>query len=142
MSGPLKNERLERYAQNLAKGEEQHKAYLKAGYHGNAATACKAAARVDVRARVTELQERIAQRAVVTAASISERLLGIAEKGEESSEAQLLQVARAALMDVAKLNGLIIDKTQRELSEDQLKLILDTVAATPGAAAELMSKLS
>lgn len=111
MSGPLKNERLERFAQTLAKGEKQHEAYLASGYHGNAAAACKAAARADVRARVSELQERIAARTEITVASVTDRLLKIAEKAEDDKMGSPgLAVARAALMDAAKLNGLVPER--------------------------------
>lgn len=66
MSGTMKNEGHERFAQELAKGTKQHEAYLKAGYRGNEAAACKAASRPDVRARVAEILGRAADRAEIT----------------------------------------------------------------------------
>ena len=60
--------------------------------------------------RVAEIAERVAIRTEITAADITDRLLAIAKKAEGKDEAAMLQVARASLMDAAKLNGLVIDK--------------------------------
>jgi hypothetical protein len=76
---------------------------------------------------------------VVTVESITQRLLSIAEKGEGKEDASLLSVARASLMDAAKLNGLIIDRSKvgidlSDLSEEDLDA-LDRILArkTPDA---------
>lgn len=139
----LSNERHEHVAQLLAKGETQKDAYAKAGYRGNEAKASRVCNRADVKARVAELLERAAARTEVSVATLTGRLLKIADKAESDMlGAPGLSTARAALMDVAKLNGLIIDRTTRELSEEQLKLILDLVAANPGKAQELLAQLS
>jgi hypothetical protein len=47
---------------------------------------------------------------------LTANLLRIAQKGEELTEASGLSVARASMMDVAKLHGLLMDKSQTELS--------------------------
>lgn len=71
---------------------------------------------------MAEILSRAAQRTEITVAHITDRLLAIAAKGEGTDEAPMLAVARASLMDAAKLNGLVIDKTdlnaKHELSEE------------------------
>lgn len=110
----LANPKHERFAQALAKGETADAAYVLAGYEENRGNATRLKANESVEARVAEILERAATRTEITVASISDRLLKIAEKCERTSEANKLGVARATLMDVAKLNGLIVDK--RELA--------------------------
>ena len=108
----LKNQRHELFAQALAKGETVDAAYQSAGFKANRGNASRLNADERVQARVTELKERAAARTEITVAGITERLLNIAAKGEKSSDAPMLSVARASLMDAAKLNGLVIDKGQ------------------------------
>lgn len=110
MTGPLKNARHERFAQERAKGAPADTAYVTAGFAANRSNAARLNANERVRARITELQARAAEKAVVTVEGITDRLLKIAEKGEKSKNAALLSVARASLMDAAKLNGLVTDK--------------------------------
>lgn len=63
-----------------------------------------------IAARLSTLRERAVERTMVTVAGLTADLLRIAGKGEDLAEASGLAVARASFMDVAKLNGLIIDK--------------------------------
>jgi len=112
MSGPLKNARHEKFAQELAKGQAQDKAYAAAGYRPDRGAASRLSANVNIRARVEELKGKAAERCVVTVEGITQRLLNIAVKGEGGKDAPMLSVARASLMDAAKLNGLIIDRTK------------------------------
>lgn len=106
----LKNAKHERFAQELAKGETADAAYENAGYKPNRGNATRLKANESVAARVAEIQGRAAVRVELTVASVTDRLLAIAMKGEGSNEASKLNVARAALMDAAKLNGLVVDK--------------------------------
>lgn len=121
MPGPLKSARHEKFAQELAKGKAQHDAFMAAGFkaQGNAARANASRLLTDanVSARVEELKEKAAERCVVTVESITQRLLNIAKKGEgdDIKDPPLLSVARASLMDAAKLNGLIVDKIKHGL---------------------------
>ncbi len=108
----LENARHERFAQALAKGETATAAYEQAGYEPNDGNATRLKGNDRIEARVAEILERAAMRAEITVAGISERLLMIADKGEKLSEASGLSVARASLMDVAKLNGLVVDKRE------------------------------
>ncbi|PZR36479.1 hypothetical protein [Caulobacter segnis] len=110
----LSNSRHERFAQELAKGETADSAYVAAGYKENRGNAARLKANESVVARVNEIQGKAATRAEITVAGITDRLLAIAEVAEKSTEAPMLQAARAALMDAAKLNGLVVDKTKHE----------------------------
>lgn len=114
----LKNPKHELFAQEMAKGRRQEDAHLEAGYtaktsEARRAAACRLASRPDITARVAELQARVAVRTEISIASVTERLLAIADKAEKLAEAPGLGVARAALMDAAKLNGLVVDTTER-----------------------------
>lgn len=106
----LSNAKHERFAQGIAKGLSQTDAYAEAGYKGDRTAASRLSTNVNVTRRVAELQGKAAIRTEITVASVTERLLAIATKAECKSEAPMLQVARASLMDAAKLNGLVIDK--------------------------------
>lgn len=106
----LSNPKHERFAQALAKGETAIAAYEQAGYAPDRGAASRLSANVSIEARVAELLNRAATRTEITVAGITGRLLKIADKGEKLDGAAGLAVSRAALMDAAKLNGLVIDK--------------------------------
>lgn len=119
----LKNAKHERFAQELAKGKSQSEAYELAGYNYSRSAAARLAADVNICARLAELQGKVAARTELTVATVTERLLSIADLAESTgiqrcdetdeitaSSPKHLSVARAALMDAAKLNGLVIEK--------------------------------
>lgn len=106
----LQNARHERFAQELAKGKTQADAYAAAGYSPSEPNASRLRSNDKVQARVAEILEKAAVRTEITVASITDRLLKIADKAEGKDDASMLSVARASLMDAAKLNGLVIDK--------------------------------
>lgn len=112
----LSNPKHERFAQELAKGKSQIEAYEVAGYRPNPSAASRLSDDVKICERVTEIQERGAIRSEVTIASLTERLIRIADAGEELAEAPGLQASRAAVMDIAKLNGMIVDKSEGKLT--------------------------
>lgn len=132
--GVLSNAKHEKFAQELAKGATADEAYQLAGYAENRGNAIRLKANERIAARVSELLERSAKRTEVTVAGITTKLLAIAEKAEVSPDAPLLAVARAAYMDAARLNGLVIEKAQldatikdeRELSDAELVHIART----------------
>lgn len=139
----LSNQRHELFAQALAKGKPQVEAYVEAGYKQNRSAATRLAADVNIRGRVSELGAKVAARTEITAASITERLMRLATIAEETgvtkdddgtvtaSSSKHLGVLRAALMDVAKLNGLVIDKGENTNSG---ALTVTYVNAPKGAA--------
>lgn len=119
----LTNPKHERFAQELAKGKTQEEAYREAGYIGDRTAASRLSTNVNVQARLAELQERSAIRTELTVASITERLMRLADIAEKTgqktddagnvaeSSPRHFAVARQALMDVAQLNGLVVIKT-------------------------------
>lgn len=110
--GVLANQRHELFAQGLAKGLPASTAYAEAGFKPHEGNASRLSRNEKVQARVTELKERAAARTEITIADITTRLMGIANKAEEGGDAPMLSVARASLVDVAKLNGLMIERGQ------------------------------
>ena len=61
MSGPLKNARHERFAQELAKGKSQAEAYALAGFKPNRHNAARLNTNETVSTRVKELKARAAE---------------------------------------------------------------------------------
>jgi phage terminase small subunit len=113
MAGPLGNSRHERFAQALAKGEPACTAYVSAGYSANDGNAIRLKGNERIAARVDELLSKAAARTEITVAGITDRLIKIADKAEVMDGAPGLSVARAALMDAAKLNGLVVDTVEK-----------------------------
>lgn len=107
MAGPLKNQRQERFCQELAKGRTQLTAQKKAGYKPDRGCAARLAARPDIIARLAELQTRVAERAVITAHDIATQL------DKDRAFARLQKQAAAAVsatMGKAKVLGLIVNQ--------------------------------
>lgn len=136
----LSNPRHERFAQELAKGKSQIEAYEAAGYQPNPSAASRLATDVKVCERVAEIAERVATRTELTAASLTERLLRIADIAEKTgiatddetgeatgSSSKHLGVARLALMDAAKLNGLVVDKSEAKVALTTQEEALDAL---------------
>lgn len=124
----LQNARHERFAQELAKGRSQADAYVEAGYRSSRSAAARLAADVNICERVSEIAERVAIRTEITAAEITDRLLAIAKMAEGKDEAAMLQVARASLMDAAKLNGLVVDKAELAAGLTVMPSVVEFVA--------------
>lgn len=110
----LTNPKHERFAQELAKGKTATESYETAGYAPNQPNAARLISNDMVRARISEIMERAAKRAEISIASVTESLLRIAEKAEHLGEAAGLGVAKAAWMDAAKVNGLVIDRSENQ----------------------------
>lgn len=108
---PLANARHERFAQELAKGKSATEAMAGAGY-SDPRNSTRLTKKDEIARRVAELKAGAAARTELTVASLTEDLLRIAKRGEELGEAPGFAVARAALMDAAKLNGLIVDRSE------------------------------
>lgn len=131
---PLDNPKHERFAQELAKGKTADEAYAVAGYAPDRGNASRLTANDSVATRVAAIQERAAVRAEITVASITENLMRLAKKGEDLSEAPGLSVARAAWMDAAKLNGLVVDKSLSATTT--VEDMLDAIAARRSGGAD------
>lgn len=116
----LANAKHERFSQEIAKGATATAAYITAGYAPSDGNAARLRGNERIEARVAEILGRAATRAEISVASITDRLVGIADKAEALRELSGLSVARAAMMDVAKLNGLVIDKSEIKATVSQL----------------------
>jgi phage terminase small subunit len=141
MPGPLKNARHERFAQELAKGMTHGEAYAAAGYKRDDKNAARLTKNDGVAARIVELKERAAEKAVVTAADIAAQL------DEDRAFARKLKQAAAAVsasLGKAKVLGVIIDRQEltgrnggpieyRDLSDEE---VLARIAAHEAARAE------
>lgn len=147
-AGVLANPKHERFAQELAKGKSQAEAYEAAGYAKSRSAASRLAEDVNICERVAELQTRVAVRTEITVAGITSRLLNIADVAEKTgvaidpitgeakdSSSKHLGVARAALMDAAKLNGLVVDQTETVTTtpEERRRRIAELEARRHGA---------
>ena len=113
---PLANPRHERFAAELAQGRSATDAYKAAGYAVEGAAAWASASRLlrdaKVAARVLELQNVAAERTGFNVEKIAGNLARIAEKAETNGDSAGLSVARASNMDIAKLLGLVVDKSE------------------------------
>ena len=132
----LNNPRHETFAQELAKGKTADEAYVIAGYSENRGNCIRMKANESILKRVDELLERSATRAEISIASITESLLRIAEKAESLGEAAGLGVAKGAWMDAAKVNGLVVDRTQNENVNTNYVVSGDPVASAEDWEAE------
>lgn len=123
----LTNPKHERFAQELAKGETAREAYVTAGYARSDAHASRLASSGKVQARISEILERSAKRAEISIATLTADLMRIAQKAEANNDPSGFSVARAAIMDAAKLNGLVVDRSvnvntnRNQMSDDELE---------------------
>jgi len=113
----LKNSRHEKFAQELAKGKSQLDAYRAAGFKPNESHASRLVSNGKVAARVAELKNAAAEKAVVTAADIARQL------DEDRAFAKEMEAPAAmvsATMGKAKVLGLIIDKQDHRSSDGSM----------------------
>lgn len=121
----------DKFCRNIVEGMSQIDAYREAGYkcatdHILSAAASRLFSDPRIKARIEELRKGAGKRTELTAAGLAERLDRIAraaelaalrrsEDGEEILEARdAADVARQAMMDAAKLLGLIVDRSKVE----------------------------
>lgn len=99
------------FAREYAIDKNGKQAAIRAGY--SAATAEAAASRllrnVNVRAEIERTLAKSAKKVELTVASVSAKLMALAEKAEDMEGPSALNVSRQCLMDIAKLNGLVVD---------------------------------
>jgi hypothetical protein len=106
----LENPRQERFAQGLAAGLTQRRAYAEAGYP-NPKHAYRLANQPQVKTRVAELMERASIRAEINLATVTRSLVRLAGRAEDDGAARGLSAARAAWSAAAKLNRLTADRS-------------------------------
>jgi hypothetical protein len=123
----LKNARHERFAQELAKGSSQADAYAAAGFKPSEQNACRLTRNDKVAARILELKEKAAEKAVVTAADIAQQL---DEDRQFARELKQASAAVSASLGKAKVLGLIVNRIggpdggpieYRDLSEEEIE---------------------
>jgi len=111
----LDNPRHEAFARGIFEGKSQEKAYIDAGYSPNGARGASTKllqANASINERVAELNRKVEASAVWGKVDILNRLASLHDRFAVNEDAPSGSVARAALMDYAKLNGLVVDKAQ------------------------------
>ena len=111
---PVKlNARQEKFANNLAKGMTKAKAYAEAGYKPDPGNPTRLTENDRVQKRVAELQERAAIETGITIQSITADLAEVVKEASALPQsAGTLNARRAALMDIATLNGLVVTRSE------------------------------
>src|SRR5579872_6170392 len=108
----LDNPRYELFAEELAKGVMPEESYRLAGFKPHRQNAHRLMSSPVIKGRVRELQAEAASSAKITIESLTADLLRIGNIAEGLGDASGLAVARASRMDIAKLNGLIVEKLE------------------------------
>ena len=117
MAGSSLTPRQERFVAEYLCDLNATQAAIRAGYSKKGATVrgTELLANRKVAEAVKAAQVKRAEKLELTAASISEQLIDIADKAKACGSVSGLNVARQAMMDVAKLNGLIVEKQAIDL---------------------------
>lgn len=109
----LKNQRWERFAQELAKGKSATEAYEAAGYTGDRSHASRLATNGSIRQRLDQLQREIAERVVentsVTRAEILNELAKVAFANVNVADVKVSD-KRAACVNYAEIEGWKIER--------------------------------
>lgn len=107
----LDNAKHEAFAQYLYEGINQEQAYEKAGYKPNKGSASRLANSAHICKRVAELQERKAKQADITVDRITDMLMSTHRAASDTGD---ITNQRQCAMDLAKLHGLIVDRSKVE----------------------------
>lgn len=114
----LKNPKHELFATALAKGKTQVEAQVAAGYKLDAPNAQRLTRNDNIQRRVRELQNRVADRTEETVERVTRDLREVFTEARNRMPelgAGAMNAATNALMGIAKINGLIVDKVQGEM---------------------------
>jgi terminase small subunit-like protein len=107
------NARQEKFANNLAMGMTKAKAYAEAGYKPDPGNPTRLTENDRVQKRVAELQERAAIETGITIQTITADLAEVVREASALPQsAGTLNARRAALMDIATLNGLVVARSE------------------------------
>ena len=107
------NSRQEIFAQNLAMGMTKGEAYVAAGYKPDPGNPTRLTENDRVQKRVAELQKRAAIETAITIQSITADLAEVVKEASALPQsAPTLNARRAALMDIATLNGLVVQRSE------------------------------
>lgn len=136
----LSNPKWEAFAQGLFEGKTADESYVNAGYKPNRHNASRLKTTETIAARVAELQQVTAERAIertlVTVESLTQELEEIRSAAKDAGQNS---AAVSAVMGKAKLHGLLVDKLEADithhlsdLSDDELEReIAQTLAEQP-----------
>lgn len=136
----LKDERHEKFAQYIAKGEAKYKSYIKAGYseNGAATSAHRLAKQPAIVARVQELRDAIAQQYIEVVAISHQWIVNEQQDVYKTARANgELETARKTLFDIAKVAGLVIDKQEQTVTNLDEETREQKIARAAALAAEL-----
>ena len=126
----LKNPRHELFAQNLAAGLTQEKAYTAAGYRGNRHHASALGTKKHIKERVAELQTRNVIKQDQLVEITTQRLLAMAEEARVLAMQQNQPAAAVtALTAIAKLSGRWIERSEQTTKTDDLSTLSDAQLA-------------
>lgn len=102
------------FAREYAVDKNGKQAAIRAGYAPGAAevTASRLLRNVNVRAEVERTLAKSAAKVELTVASVSAKLIALAEKAEGLDGPSAINVARQCVMDAAKLNGLVVETSE------------------------------
>lgn len=103
------NPRQELFAQGLARGMSQRAALRDAGY-SPISSYSRLRRCPNIKRRVEQLLAEAAARSVITTEEISSQLQEIIARSKAGDSAPMLQTTRAAVMDLAKVHGLLDGK--------------------------------
>ena len=133
------NAQQELFARAIARGVNKRDACLTAGYKSPTGYALLLN-KPNVRARVDELMAETAARHRVTVDEISHRLRRIVEDNQESASVAGQNLARQALMDLAKLNGLLSDKAAAPPPMERVPQVRWTIVYPDGCETDVDGK--
>lgn len=135
----LKNPRHERFAQELAKGETADHAYVAAGFKANRGNAATLKANQNISDRVAELQDRAAERVLVTTESLIKEAADIQTKALQAGQ---FSAAIGALTAKAKLAGKWVERSEtgspgdfERMTDDELERYVSAEARALGVRA-------
>ncbi len=110
---PKLSEQQEKFCRNVVEGMNQSEAYLAAGYKCKPEDArCHASALIakhNIATRIDALRKQAAERTEVTVEKLTAKLWWVFDRAAEAND---LTNARQAAMDIAKLNGKIVDQSR------------------------------
>jgi len=112
----LRNQKHEIFAQELAKGETVHQAYINAGFRAHYGNSSRLRGDERISARVLEIQQAAATSAEVTVASL---LAELEEARSKATSLNQLSAAVRATAEKAKISSLLVEKQQVEVITDQ-----------------------
>lgn len=111
----LRNSRHEAFAQAVAKGKSAAEAYSEAGYKLHRPSASRLLTNANVAARVSELKERAAEQAEVTAKDV---IIGLYKEATREGEGASHSARVAAWGLLGKYHNLFTDRIEAHVSAD------------------------